>query len=77
MQERDEPDTDLSTGLSRTAIFNSVDNSLARRGTTYIDVLQIRRFDATTPPLETMQALHDLVQACKVRYLGASSMRGT
>jgi aryl-alcohol dehydrogenase-like predicted oxidoreductase len=54
-----------------------VDNSLARLGTTYIDVLQIHRFDATTPPLETMQALHDLVQAGKVRYLGASSMRGT
>jgi aryl-alcohol dehydrogenase-like predicted oxidoreductase len=77
MQERDGLDTDLSAGLSRTAIFNSEDNPLAHLGTTYIDVLQIHRFDAMTPPLETRQALHDLVQVGKMRYLGASSMQGT
>src|SRR5580658_8920440 len=61
--------------LSRTAIFNAVDASLARLNTTYIDLLQIHRFDDTTPVEETMRALHDLVQNGKVRYIGASSMR--
>ncbi|KAL1739031.1 NADP-dependent oxidoreductase domain-containing protein [Schizophyllum fasciatum] len=62
-------------GLSRAAIFNAVDASLARLNTPYIDLYQIHRFDPATPPEETMRALHDLVQAGKVRYLGASSMR--
>ncbi|OKL62706.1 hypothetical protein UA08_01647 [Talaromyces atroroseus] len=61
-------------GLSRAAIFKSVDDSLARLGTNYIDLLQIHRFDPHTPLEETMRALHDLVQAGKVRYIGASSM---
>lgn len=61
-------------GLSRSAIFNSVEASLERLGTTYIDVLQIHRYDTTVPPEETMRALHDLVIAGKVRYIGASSM---
>ncbi|KAL1658972.1 NADP-dependent oxidoreductase domain-containing protein [Schizophyllum commune] len=62
-------------GLSRAAIFNAVDASLKRLGMEYIDLLQIHRFDETVPVEETMKALHDLVQAGKVRYLGASSMR--
>jgi aryl-alcohol dehydrogenase-like predicted oxidoreductase len=37
-------------------------------------LLQIQRYDDNTPPEETMRALHDLVQAGKVRYIGASSM---
>jgi len=61
-------------GLSRAAIFNAVDASLERLGTTYLDLLQIHRFDTTVPVEETMKALHDLVQAGKVRYIGASSM---
>lgn len=61
-------------GLSRAAIFNAVDASLARLDTPYIDVLQIHRFDKLTPIEETMEALHDLVRAGKVRYIGASSM---
>jgi aryl-alcohol dehydrogenase-like predicted oxidoreductase len=61
-------------GLSRTAIFNAVDASLERLGTTYIDLLQIHQFDAKTPVEETMRALHDLVQSGKVRYVGASCM---
>ena len=65
------------SGLSRTAIFQAVEDSLVRLGTTYIDVLQIQRYDPSTPPEETMKALHDLVQAGKVRYLGASSMWAT
>ncbi|KAH7912768.1 NADP-dependent oxidoreductase domain-containing protein [Hygrophoropsis aurantiaca] len=63
------------SGLSRAAIFNAVDASLARLETPYLDLLQIHRFDAVTPPEETMKALHDLVQSGKVRYIGASSMR--
>ena len=61
-------------GLSRQAIFNAVDASLARLETSYIDLLQIHRFDPDCPPEETMEALHDLVKMGKVRYIGASSM---
>ncbi|KAG9774984.1 putative aldo/keto reductase, partial [Aureobasidium melanogenum] len=61
-------------GLSRAAIFNAVEASLERLQTSYIDLLQIHRFDPTVPVEETMKALHDLVQAGKVRYIGASSM---
>lgn len=57
-------------GLSRTAIFSAVDRSLERLGTTYLDLLQIHRFDATVPVEETMKALHDLVESGKVRYIG-------
>jgi aryl-alcohol dehydrogenase-like predicted oxidoreductase len=63
------------SGLSRAAIFNAVDASLARLETPYIDLLQIHRFDPSVTPEETMKALHDLVQSGKVRYIGASSMR--
>ncbi|OAX32991.1 Aldo/keto reductase [Rhizopogon vinicolor AM-OR11-026] len=63
------------SGLSRAAIFNAVDASLARLETHYIDLLQIHRFDPSVTPEETMKALHDLVQSGKVRYIGASSMR--
>ncbi|KAH8832469.1 NADP-dependent oxidoreductase domain-containing protein [Flagelloscypha sp. PMI_526] len=62
-------------GLSRAAIFNAVEDSLQRLGTSYIDLFQIHRFDKDTPVEETMKALHDLVQSGKVRYIGASSMR--
>lgn len=48
--------------------------SLERLGTTYLDVLQIHRFDETVPPAETMHALDCLVRSGKVRYIGASSM---
>ncbi|MEU4176437.1 aldo/keto reductase [Streptomyces sp. NPDC026589] len=61
-------------GLSRKAILEQVDASLARLGTDYIDLYQIHRFDDDTPVEETMEALHDVVKAGKVRYLGASSM---
>jgi 1-deoxyxylulose-5-phosphate synthase len=62
------------SGLSRRAVMEQIDASLARLGTDYIDLYQIHRFDPQTPVEETMQALHDLVKAGKVRYLGASSM---
>lgn len=61
-------------GLSRKAIMAEIDNSLRRLGTDYVDVYQIHRWDPNTPIEETMEALHDLVKAGKVRYIGASSM---
>ena len=61
-------------GLSRKRILHAVDASLERLGTDYIDLYQIHRFDPHTPLEETMEALHDVVKAGKVRYLGASSM---
>ena len=54
--------------------MEQIDASLTRLGTDYVDLYQIHRFDPQTPVEETMQALHDLVVAGKVRYLGASSM---
>ncbi|MCW2810471.1 MAG: alcohol dehydrogenase [Friedmanniella sp.] len=61
-------------GLSRKAILSAIDASLTRLGTHYVDLYQIHRWDDSTPIEETMQALHDVVQSGKVRYLGASSM---
>jgi aryl-alcohol dehydrogenase-like predicted oxidoreductase len=61
-------------GLSRKAILEQIDASLTRLGTDYVDLYLIHRYDETTPVEETMAALHDVVRAGKVRYLGASSM---
>jgi 1-deoxyxylulose-5-phosphate synthase len=61
-------------GLSRKAIFDEIDNSLRRLQTDYVDLYQIHRWDYETPIEETLEALHDLVKAGKVRYIGASSM---
>ncbi|MGW9029005.1 aldo/keto reductase [Streptomyces sp. NPDC055722] len=61
-------------GLSRKAIFTEVDASLTRLGTDYIDLYQIHRLDPKVPMEETLEALHDVVKAGKVRYIGASSM---
>jgi 1-deoxyxylulose-5-phosphate synthase len=61
-------------GLSRKAIMTEAEHSLRRLGTDHIDLYQIHRFDNDTPIEETLEALHDLVKAGKVRYLGASSM---
>jgi aryl-alcohol dehydrogenase-like predicted oxidoreductase len=62
------------SGLSRKAIFFEIDESLRRLGTDYVDLYQIHRWDYATPIEETLEALHDLVKAGKVRYIGASSM---
>nr|WP_218055790.1 aldo/keto reductase [Gilliamella apicola] len=62
--------------LSKTAIEREIDGSLKRLGTDYVDLYIIHRFDDTTPMEETMQALHNLVKAGKVRALGASAMYG-
>ena len=61
-------------GLSRKAILQELDASLTRLGTDYVDLYQIHRFDHDTPIEETLEALHDVVKAGKVRYIGASSM---
>jgi aryl-alcohol dehydrogenase-like predicted oxidoreductase len=61
-------------GLSRVAIMTEIDNSLRRLGTDYVDLYQIHRWDHRTPIEETLEALHDVVKAGKVRYIGASSM---
>lgn len=61
-------------GLSRKAIFAELDASLTRLGTDYVDLYQIHRWDPATPIEETLEALHDVVKAGKVRYIGASSI---
>ncbi len=61
-------------GLSRKALFQAIDDSLQRLGMDYVDLYQVHRWDPQTPIEETMEALHDIVKAGKVRYIGASSM---
>lgn len=61
-------------GLSRKHLLASVDASLRRLGTDYLDLFVIHRFDPDTPIAETCETLDSLVRVGKVRYLGASSM---
>ncbi len=61
-------------GLSRKHILDSIDHSLKRLQTDYIDLYQIHRWDYETPIDETLEALHDIVRSGKARYIGASSM---
>ena len=61
-------------GLSRKHLLSSVDASLGRMGTDYIDLFVIHAFDPSTQIEETMEALNDIVRSGKVRYLGASTM---
>jgi 1-deoxyxylulose-5-phosphate synthase len=61
-------------GLSRKAIMSGIDASLTRLGMDHVDLYQIHRWDDRTPIEETLEALHDIVKAGKVRYIGASSM---
>lgn len=62
--------------LSKNAIETEINGSLKRLGTDYVDLYIIHRFDYNTPIEETMEALHNLVKAGKVRALGASAMYG-
>ena len=62
--------------LSAEAIRREIDGTLRRLGTDYLDLYIIHRFDYGTPVEETMEALHGLVKAGKVRALGASAMYG-
>ncbi|MCE0488945.1 aldo/keto reductase [Pantoea sp. Mb-10] len=68
------PLSNLSQGLSRNAILQSIDDSLKRLGMEYVDLLQIHRWDYHTPIEETLEALDTVVKAGKARYIGASSM---
>jgi len=61
-------------GLSRKHIMQSIDASLKRLGTDYVDLYQVHRWDYSTPIEETMEALNDVVRAGKALYIGASSM---
>ncbi|MGK3142728.1 aldo/keto reductase [Pantoea sp. C2G6] len=71
------PLSNLSQGLSRKNILQSIDDSLQRLGMEYVDLLQIHRWDYETPLEETLEALHDVVQSGKARYIGASSMHAS
>lgn len=68
------PLSNLSQGLSRKNIMQSIDDSLRRLDMGYVDLLQIHRWDYETPLEETLEALSDVVKAGKARYIGASSM---
>jgi aryl-alcohol dehydrogenase-like predicted oxidoreductase len=59
-------------GLSRKHILESIDGSLSRLQTDYVDLYQAHRFDYETPLEETMQAFADIVRQGKVLYIGVS-----
>ncbi len=59
-------------GLSRKHIFESVNHSLKRLKTDYIDLMQCHRFDQYTPLEETCRAFNDLIQQGKILYWGVS-----
>ena len=64
-----------SRGASRSHIMRSVEGSLRRLGTDYIDLYQMHAPDSRTPIEETLSALDDLVRSGKVRYIGCSNYR--
>ncbi|GAA1443574.1 aldo/keto reductase family protein [Leifsonia poae] len=59
-------------GLSRKHILESIDGSLQRLGSDYVDLYQAHRYDHETPLEETMQAFADVVRAGKALYIGVS-----
>ncbi|MBV9543253.1 MAG: aldo/keto reductase [Chloroflexi bacterium] len=63
-------------GTSRRYIMRAAEDSLRRLNTDYIDLYQVHQPDAETPILESLQALDDLVQQGKVRYIGHSNFVG-
>ena len=66
------PMTAADQGLSRAQVLKQLDASLARLRTDYVDLYQCHRYDPNTPLEETMQALNDVVQQGKARYIGFS-----
>lgn len=60
------------SGLSRKHIMESINGSLTRLGTDYVDLYQAHRFDTETPLEETMQAFADVVRQGKALYIGVS-----
>src|SRR4051794_1665801 len=63
-------------GSSRHHLIRSVEASLRRLGTDYIDLFQLHGFDALTPVEEVLGTLDDLVRAGKIRYIGCSNFSG-
>ena len=63
-------------GSSRYHLIRSVEGSLKRLGTDYIDIYQLHGFDAVTPIEEVLNTLDDLVRAGKIRYIGCSNFSG-
>ncbi len=61
------------SGNSRRWIMTEIDNSLRRLGTDHVDLYQIHRPDPSTDITETLEALNDLIEAGKVRYIGCST----
>jgi aryl-alcohol dehydrogenase-like predicted oxidoreductase len=64
-------------GLSRKHIMESINGSLTRLQTDYVDLYQCHRYDYSTPLDETMQALADVVHAGKALYIGVSEWRAS
>jgi aryl-alcohol dehydrogenase-like predicted oxidoreductase len=62
-------------GLSRLHILHSVDNSLSRLKTDYIDLLYMHCWDPVTPIDESLSAFNDLITQGKVRYIGVSNFK--
>src|ERR1700722_581256 len=63
-------------GSSRYHLIQSVERSLKRLGTNYIDIYHLHAFDATSPVEETLRALDDLVREGKIRYIACSNFSG-
>ena len=63
-------------GSSRFHLIKSVEASLKRLGTDYVDLFQLHGFDAATPVEETLSTLENLVQSGKIRYIGCSNFSG-
>jgi aryl-alcohol dehydrogenase-like predicted oxidoreductase len=68
-------DAPNDSGLSRKHITESIDTSLRRLGTDYVDLYQAHRYDYETPLEETLRTFDDLVRAGKVLYIGVSEWR--
>ena len=65
-----------NVGSSRHHLTKTIEASLRRLGTDYIDLFQLHGFDAKTPIEETLGTLDDLVRAGKIRYIGCSNFSG-
>ncbi|HLT61699.1 MAG TPA: aldo/keto reductase [Microlunatus sp.] len=63
-------------GTSRSRLIKAVDAALRRLDTDHIDLFQLHAYDAHTPVEEVLSTLHQLVQAGKIRYVGASNFAG-
>lgn len=72
---RTSPDPN-GTGSSRFHLTQTIEASLRRLGTDYIDLFQIHGYDALTPPEEVLSTLDNLVKQGKIRYIGCSNFSG-